>query len=218
MIFKGSIVRTAIIPVRFVDGTFVNLITKEPLKELRNNSTFDLVVDAYEIADPALLSLLNDEREVDLLPAGEILLANISDKSVPDHLSKFTSRPDGLFRSVGGLFVEIHLETQLGMLLRGTKTPALSDCRCFIPALNETAASINHAYTLISTAFEPDRRSHTGNVFDKVFYFSKHRGDLFGSWAELRLLRDTNLESYFDDLSEEYQSVRRENEPDMSDG
>jgi len=46
--------------------------------------------------------------------------------------------------------------------------------------------SINHAYTLIATYFEPHRRASTGNVFDKVFYQRSEDG----KWVSLRTLRD----------------------------
>ena len=40
-----------------------------------------------------------------------------------------------------------------------------------IPKLNNREAfSLNQAYTLISQKYEKHRGSHTGNVFNKVFY------------------------------------------------
>jgi hypothetical protein len=37
-----------------------------------------------------------------------------------------------------------------------------------IPALEKSAESLNHAFTLISEVFETKRRSHSGNVFERV--------------------------------------------------
>ncbi len=53
-------------------------------------------------------------------------------------------------------------------LLGGTKRGTLADCKCGIPALSREAASVNHAYTLISNIYEPHRKGHGGNVFQKV--------------------------------------------------
>lgn len=57
----------------------------------------------------------------------------------------------------------------LMMRTRGTKPPQLVDCPCQIASLNQQAVSLNHAFTIISTAFETKRRSHSGNVFSRVY-------------------------------------------------
>lgn len=52
--------------------------------------------------------------------------------------------------------------------------------KCDIPALGKVANSLNHAYSLISEAYEIERISHIGNVFKKVYYrddFSYHELD-----------------------------------------
>lgn len=81
--------------------------------------------------------------------------------------------------------MEIILLEEQQILQRGTKTAKLLPCKCNIPSLHQEARSINHAYTLISQAFEPDRSSHTGNAFTKVFYFDNRRN----IWQPLKALR-----------------------------
>jgi len=44
------------------------------------------------------------------------------------------------------------------------------NCPIYIPFLSKKVISVNQAYTNISTEFEKYRRSHTGNVFHKVYY------------------------------------------------
>jgi hypothetical protein len=39
--------------------------------------------------------------------------------------------------------------------------------------LKTNAQSLNHAFTLLSTKFETERISHTGNVFAQVFFRGK---------------------------------------------
>ncbi len=51
---------------------------------------------------------------------------------------------------------------------------------------DDLPASVNQAYTLISTHFEPQRRSHTGNIFNCVYY----REEPLNTWQSLRHLRD----------------------------
>jgi hypothetical protein len=65
---------------------------------------------------------------------------------------------------------EIILEEPLELTFRGTKKPVLKDCRCTLPSLKAKARSLNEAYTKLSEKYEPHRRGHGGNVFQKVFY------------------------------------------------
>lgn len=62
------------------------------------------------------------------------------------------------------------MRTSIELHLKGDKEPSLEDCKCRIPVLNADARSLNHAYTLLSTAFETHRISHSGNVFTHVFF------------------------------------------------
>lgn len=81
------------------------------------------------------------------------------------------------------------LQTDLYLRMRGTRAPTLEGCGCFIPALEECARSVNRAYTLISTAFEPRRISHVANVFSKVLY----EDEKSGLWQKLDYLRERLL-------------------------
>ena len=49
----------------------------------------------------------------------------------------------------------------------------------------ETVSSLNHAYTVLSELIEPQRSSHTGNVYTYVFYEESD-----GKWYPLRNLRE----------------------------
>ena len=73
----------------------------------------------------------------------------------------------------------------LGIGLKGSKLGRLGPVKCIIPSLKEPRAeSLNHAYRLVSEAFEPERISHAGNVFKKVVYV-----DLDGNCRSLEDLR-----------------------------
>jgi len=67
----------------------------------------------------------------------------------------------------GNLFVELVLKENL-QLKRNTGN--FQDCTCFIPALQKNAKSVNHAATLISESFEPDRKSHTKDGFRDAYF------------------------------------------------
>lgn len=209
MILKDSLAKTALLPVRFKDGKFINYLTQEEVCGIDEGALCDLVVDAYRITDPELLALLNDETDTELFPEGEMLYADVSEKEIPENFSKFATSSANISIGANGKFVAIHLKTPLKMMFRGTKQPALFDCGCEIPSLEETAKSLNHAYTLISTAFEPHRRSHTGNVFKKVFYKCRSKDYRNGSWIPLEELRLAKLQEYFNQLSARYKEQKK---------
>jgi hypothetical protein len=82
-------------------------------------------------------------------------------------------------------YVEVFLREPLLLWHRGTKSSALCPCKCFIPALEMEATSLNHAYTLISKKYETKRQANTGNVFRKAYYRDEH-----GHWQMLERLRE----------------------------
>lgn len=85
------------------------------------------------------------------------------------------------------------LREPLSIRWRGSKLGSLEPAKCEIPVLpRKRAESVNHAYRLVSEAFEPHRRSHTANVFQEVFYQAGSR------WLPLEVLRrnaESDLES-----------------------
>lgn len=83
--------------------------------------------------------------------------------------------PDG--NDKGGLWLE----------LEGMKSNGLVSSRIELPSaikVDDDVASLNHAYTLLSEVFEPQRKSHTGNVYQKVLY-----READNRWYPLQLFR-----------------------------
>ena len=62
---------------------------------------------------------------------------------------------------------------------------SLKSCKISIPFLKKEAISLNHAYSILSEAFEKSRRAHSGNVFNKIYYKRNDR------WNPLDILRKT---------------------------
>jgi hypothetical protein len=207
MILTDASAKTARIPVRFVNGKFINEITQEEISEIINGSSCELIVKTRHVADQDLLELLTRETRIEFFPAQTLLLANISDEHIPAELKEFAQKPEKKFFGVQGKFVEIRLDKALMLKFRGTKPPVLLDCACHIPSLKQDAQSLNHAYTLISTAFEPHRRSHAGNVFLKVFCLDA-KSMLFENWVELETMRLLKIKEFFEQLVEEYQRLK----------
>lgn len=81
---------------------------------------------------------------------------------------------------VGGLWL-----SYTGMAFRGIKSGPVG-----LPkALRlEAVGSLNHAFTCLSELFEPWRNSHTGNIYERVFYREPH-----DRWYPLKDIRDPRL-------------------------
>jgi hypothetical protein len=182
--------KTVKIPIRIVGGKPVFFYGGE-LPRLKEGIIGDLVLPSYAVLDEDKLLHLEEELECAFLPKGTRLLANVRREMKSAYLLTRDNEEDLPWGTPGG-FVELYLSEDLKMKMRGTKTPVLESCPCFIPALDEQAISVNHAYTLISTKFEPERKSHTGNVFTKVFSKAQN-----GHWRALDDLRQS-IEAEFE--------------------
>ncbi len=171
--------KTVKIPVKITNGV-AYLFPEGKLPELEDGTIGDLVVPAYAFKNPKLAAVFTKEFKEQFLPATTLLIAQINPEHVPKHFrDKCRTDLPGLL----GTGVEFILTEEQTILRRGAKSAELMSCKCKIPSLGKKAKSINHAYTLISQAYEPRRMSHTGNVFSKIFYSKDKR------WQPLKCLR-----------------------------
>lgn len=169
------------VPVRVTDTGNLEFFYGGPMPKLRVGTVADLVVPAYAIENTYQLELLQRIDELEALPKGTPLAVMVSVRSLPKlrqdrrtHVVQLEgNHPSHLS---GEHWVRATLQEPLKVCIRGAQVAELSACRVCIPALERTADSVNEAYTRISEVFEPQRRSHTGNVFAKVCYWDKLRG------------------------------------------
>lgn len=179
-------VKTVRVPVRIVDGK-VELAWGATLPRIADCSG-DLIVPASAIQDPADLAMLSREEWIPLLPAKSILLCRLGARHIPPGLlpkCKLAVLPEAPYQRAA--FVEIVLEKDLELRLRGTKPALLTNVPCKIPAMPDvSASSLNEAYRRISETFEPTRRSAGGNVFLNVY----HRASDTAPLVSLNTLRD----------------------------
>lgn len=174
--------KTVRIPVRVKDGEIEYFYEENTsfLKKIKDGTIMELIVPEYALQDKELTHKLNTEHEVFFLPKGTVLLADMNVEIVSADMKPFVKSPEGFIYSHG---FEIELLEDQRLVLRGSKRAKLFPCKCKIPLLNEEAISLNHAYTLISQKVETSRSSHSGNVFNKIYYSSsderyKNLGDL----------------------------------------
>jgi hypothetical protein len=137
--------------------------------------------------DEADLFKLQAKRTVEMLPAKQIVSLGLSKKAVPTEFhDKFRVARSGA--AAGYLLADVVLLEPLRISVDGSERTKLHGCRCGVALLNKDARSLNHALTLLSQAFEIDRMSHTGNVFQQGFI---HQDDRWLCLDDVRLVRVT---------------------------
>lgn len=168
MFIPDKFARTVRLLVKITDGN-VTLADGKPLPKIKADARGELVLfSVYSLTDENERAFYAAESEVPILNKGESLWARVNNDPIEKSLEKWRiTRRTGKGESAH--FVQFILETDLGLILRPGKSSVLTGCNCSIPALDVDAFSVNEAYTRISMAFEPKRRSHTGNVFQCVF-------------------------------------------------
>ncbi|HKX27850.1 MAG TPA: hypothetical protein VJ302_09175 [Blastocatellia bacterium] len=177
------------IPVFVQAGILVLASDRQPLPRFDDGAFCEILIDSNYVRDQSRLSGIENDREVPFLPVGTKLLAQVNGKLVPEGLRDFLH--DDPFEIENCALVEFTLLGDLNLRLRARREATLTDVVCSSPFLEgrenpPAAKSVNHSYTLISTYFEPHRKSHSGNVFNKVFYWSDRAAD----WLPLRTRRD----------------------------
>lgn len=184
MIFDSS-AKTVRIPVRFRNGR-PELLYGGPLPSIEENAVGELVLYAFSIRSAFVRDHLATEDRKTLLDTGSDLLVFVRHDGRDQRVQRrnLQNTPG----TVNPGWLSLVLKEPLVLRFRGTKSAALDPCACSIPGLDLTCSSLNEAYTRISEAFEPTRRSHTGNVFRKVFARNGTVGDELG-WSPLEELR-----------------------------
>lgn len=193
------------IPVKFVDGHW-ELLYGGGIGA-RNGSIAELHLKQDQIEDEGLRKVLSQMHRVQILKQGVQLRAALSVREgLPGYLARhfLETKWDRTAKvSVESRFVPIWLgaptELQakkgekaggLWLELQGMEPRGLESSSVNLPKGLDvgSAISVNHAFTLLSERFEPWRKSHTGNIYERVFYLEDD-----GTWYPLRDLRDKEL-------------------------
>lgn len=197
------------LPVKFVDGQWELLYGGAvPVKP---HTLAELRVEASFISDPHFLKSVTRKSRVRILKTGEPLYIAVSPSvdvaaSLRKHLTPTIRHMHTAKISVHSQFVQVLLgepnDAQkrrdeasggLWLLAEGMTPCGLESSTVRLPdevCSRNTAASLNHAYTLLSEVFEINRLAHTGNIYEHVFY-----QDSDEVWYPLKDLRDCALAS-----------------------
>ena len=196
--------------VKWADGRW-KLPDGSPM-QFEEGSEGELRVNSKHLGDGRSLEVLTAERKVTVLPVGtELRVAlTIASDLTPAlllHLLPFKATlydPTATISAQSRFVAVTLLEATNALGLKDTEMSGLwlafrgmeylgmkSGPVGFTSTLGlEPARSLNHAFTCLSEIFEPWRDSHTGNVYERVFY--QEQGD---RWYPLKDIRDPSLAS-----------------------
>jgi hypothetical protein len=180
------------IGVRF-DGTGFVLLDGRPLPRLKKDSAAELIVSAECLVDARVRDSFERQTSVLLLDQGSSVLLGVSPTMIEDIGAAGLILPSSLPLISEYVFVEVKLNAPLWLEIRGDQETRLSQCNCTVSVLKKSAQSLNHAFTLISEAYETKRRSHSGNVFRRGY--ARSNSAWWRSLDELRLEAIQKIES-----------------------
>ena len=196
---------------------------------VKDGTVADMIVDESSFTDKAFINTLKQRSRHKILDEDTELLVALTikpepklDKKIKHHLipihfpdiqvsTVFHNNhlsPDTMFVTIkiggptdqqvatndgdgGGLWLDIQGLQPKGLVSSSINLPeGVSD---------EPAISLNHAFTLLSQAYEPWRKSHTGNIYSRMFYKEKN-----SRWYPLEILRNTSI------AKEEHQLIKEQ--------
>ena len=180
--------KTIRIPVRICTDGRIDYFYGGPLPQMREGTIGDLVVPEWSITENREVRRLQQDQVVRFLPLGSIVKFAVDGRRTPAQLTQHLKNVAALGLKKSHAVPVVLDKKALALRLRGTKTATLGRVTCWIPSLQIRAQSLNHAYRLISEQFEPERISHSGNVFELGYCESPPQSD---RWVSLDTLRKT---------------------------
>lgn len=209
---RGKLMR---LPMRYIDGQWV--LEHGGDLPIIHGTPGELLVEARHVEDSPQKRLFMEEMFTPILDAGTTLMAIVDvqdwcevteeQKSVLVRRERIDDRSHMLparVASQGSFLVPIQLgkptdwqvvrysceKTGLWLRTQGVSAIGMISAPVILPACVSPvpAASLNHAFTLLSETFEKWRRSHTGSVYRQFLYEEQN-----GEWYPLALLRKSHL-------------------------
>lgn len=145
------------------DETFLRRVTTEATFKILDEKTPLLVALSDRSRHGGRVGPWPPDKEYPLsLPLGTTRLARITLGPPKSKVSTATNAQQPLLPENGGLWLR----------LKGLEKCELASSTILMPDgfPTPTAASLNHAFTLLSREYEKHRISNTGNVYTRVFY------------------------------------------------
>lgn len=165
-------VNTTTIPIEFKDGK-IYLQNGKGLPKIKDGARAEITIPSFYIEDSSLKEEYNKEEIFILFEKNTKLYVEMYIRNF-DELSDIENKSKIFFQNK--YLIEIELLNDLKIKNRGTKFPRLELCNVKTTNLSIDGKSLNEIYSKISQVYEKHRMSHTGNVFDKV-YFKIHENE-----------------------------------------
>lgn len=204
------------VPVKLVDGRWEFFYGG--VVPIAEGTVGELVVDKRQVTDANFLGRLKKKTSYKIMDQGTQLMValNIKDKPTIDsellkHLttipinhvsteSKFTRfgvRDNTQFVAItvgssAKKTAETNVEGGIWLELEGMEPQGVSVSSLILPEgiSDQRVDSLNYAFTLLSETYEPWRRSHTGSIYERIFY--KEESEV---WYPLNVLRNAAIAS-----------------------
>lgn len=165
------------IAAKYCEGKLLDL-NDNVLDVIEDDSTFTICINSRQLTNSYIYKLKGEKI---IFKKGTNLFAEISNRSdTSQWIHTKSIRAPHWGSDI--LLMPFKLDGDLKIRMTVDKTSEL--CPCAIKIGSEKLDSVNQAYTYISAAVETHRKSHTGNVFEKVYYFEN------GTYMELSTMRD----------------------------
>lgn len=175
----------------------LSTLDDRPLPEIQDGTFIELVLPAWAVTNVKEREKLTTRRTLDILSADSRVFLGLSPKAVAKEERKRFFHLQKAVPAASYLLAEVVLSEALRIVVDGSQRATLEPCRCKISLLNVEANSLNHALTLLSQRFEPDRLSHSGNVFRQGF--THLNGD--EDWVSLEDLRLVKVFEFLRNIS-----------------
>lgn len=165
-------INTTIIPVEFKDGKFV-LKDGMNLPKIQEGARAEIIIPSFYIEDQKIKKEYNKEVIYPFFKEKTIFFVELYVRNFDDITDE---EKNALIFYQNRYLVEIELINDLNIKDRGTKYPRLEICSNQALKIKDlTAKSLNEMYSKLSQKYEKHRMSHTGNVFDKVYYLENKK-------------------------------------------
>jgi hypothetical protein len=198
------------VPVKLIDGQW-EFLYGGPVK-VSDGAFGELHIDRMHFADKTFLQALTKKRRVPALPVGTELRMALTikrelDPGLKRYLLDYGATPHEHTAKISAAtrFVPVYLvgptDAQrerniefggLSLCLEGMEPRGIESGMVELPKTHgmDYADSLNYAFTRLSEVFEPWRKAHTGNIYERVFFQERN-----GLWYPLDQLRDLALAS-----------------------
>ena len=222
---EGSFKSPVRVPVRLVNGNW-EFFYGGPVP-IKAGAVGELIVEKSALTDKQFLEQINRPSKYKILDEGAELRVALTIKPSPSldntlskHLIKMSAMSADLGaeffhtpRSPDTQFVKITVAKPTNLQLKsspeetggvwlhlkGSQPKGITTSSMKIPEgiTSETVDSLNYVFTLLSQQYEPWRKSHTGNIYDRVLYQEANK-----KWYPLSVLREAAM------AKDEHQLIR----------